>query len=153
LKPTVAETKDIRQKRIDKLDKKPLPIEDEAVDIPKFTAEELNAYKDKTKESRKAEKVIEENVEPTSTSIEGYDDFVKYITDKEKKKSRELTNATLGKILIKNKVADPSTGKPFIVDGYGRVKVKGSSTAITNQVLTDLLRDKYKPGFVYKKIS
>ena len=49
----IAEIKDIRQKRIDKLDKKPLAIEDEPIDIPKFTAKELNAYKDKTKETRK----------------------------------------------------------------------------------------------------
>ena len=153
-RPTVSETKDIRQARINKLDKKPLlAIEDEPVDIPTFTADELKAYKEKTKETRQAETVEEDNEIPTSTSIEGYDEFVKYITDKEKKKSRELTNATLGKILIKNKITDPATEKVFIVDSYGRVKVKGSSTAVTNQQLTDLLRDKYKPGFVYKKIS
>ena len=142
------------QKRLNKFEKKPLlAIEDEPVDIPKFTTEELKDYKDKTKETRKAEETTDENEIPTSSSVEGYDDFVKYITDKEKKKSRELTNATLGKILIKNKVADPVTGKPFIVDTYGRVKVKGSSTAITNQVLTDLLRENYKPDFIYKNIS
>ena len=155
LRPTRAETRDIREARIKKLDKKPvLAIEDERVEIPTFTAEELKAYKEKTKETRQAETT---NTEPDNlevgSSIEGYDDFVKFITDKEKKKSRQLTNATLGRILIKNNVLDPTTGKVFIVDGSGRVKVKGSSTAITNQVLTDLLRENYKPGFVYKKIS
>ena len=105
------------------------------------------------KETIKAEIDTEENKDPTSSSVEGYDDFVKYITDKEKKKSRKLTNATLGRILIKNKVSDPSTGKAFVIDSKGGVKVKGSSTAITNQVLTDLLRENYKPDFIYKNIS
>ena len=47
-------------------------------------------------------------------------------------------------------MSDPARGKVFIVDGGGRVKVKGSSTAITNQILADLFRENYKPGLVYK---
>jgi hypothetical protein len=163
-RPTVSETRDIRQARINKLDKKPLlaiepqSTQDEANDTIKLLENILKPKppiptKAPPKETIKAEIDTEDNKEPTSTSIEGYDDFVKFITDKEKKKSRQLTNATLGRILIKNKVSDPATGKAFIVDGSGRVKVKGSSTAITNQVLTDLLRENYKPGFVYKKLS
>ena len=44
LRPTASETKDIRQARINKLDKKPLlAIEDEPIDIPTFMADELKA--------------------------------------------------------------------------------------------------------------
>ena len=45
-RPTVAETKDIRQARIDKLDKKKpvLAIEDEKVDIPVISEEDMKNY-------------------------------------------------------------------------------------------------------------
>ena len=61
LRPTASETKDIRQARINKLDKKPLlAIEDEPIDIPTFTADELKAYKEKTQETRQAESTTTE---------------------------------------------------------------------------------------------
>ena len=91
--------------------------------------------------------------EEIGSSIEGYDEFQKYITDKEKKKSKQLTNATLGKILIKNKITDPTTGKAFVIDPSNRVHVKGNSAALNNTQLTELLLNNYKPGFVYKILS
>ena len=155
LKPTAAETKDIRQARINKLDKKPLlAIEDEPIDIPKFTAEELKAYKDKTKETRKAEEEGPESL-VVGSSIEGYDDFQKYITGKNNK---ELTNAQLAEILIKNGVKDPNTGKSFYIRTPEGTKKKiamihGNSNPVNKTILIELLQKEYKPGFVYKKIS
>jgi hypothetical protein len=155
-RPTASETKDIRQARIDKLDKKPLlAIEDEPIDIPTFTADELKSYKEKTKETRKAETVEEENEIPTSTSVEGYDDFVKYITDKNNK---ELTKAKLAEILIRNGITDPKTGNKFYIrtpDGTKKkiAMIHGNSNPVTKTALTELLRDKYKPGFVYKYLN
>ena len=129
-------------------------IDDEPVDIPTFTAEEMKAYKEKTKETRQAESTTPEpDNEAVGSSIEGYDEFQKYITDKEKKRKKEITNGTLGKMLIKNKITDPTTGKVFVLDSYNRVHVKGNSTALNNTQLTELLLNNYKPGFVYKKIS
>ena len=56
-------------------------------------------------------------------------------------------------MLIKNDIKDPTTGKTFVLDGYNRVHVRGSSTALNNTQLTELLLTNYKPGFVYKKLS
>ena len=155
VKPTAAETKDIRQARINKLDKKPLlAIDEEPFNLPKISEEDMKKYRAQTAQNRQAEeKQAEEPSEPTSTSIEGYDEFQKYITDKEKKRKKEITNGILGKMLIKNNIKDPKTGKPFIIDPSNRVKVKGSSTALNNTQLTELLETNYKPGFIYKKLS
>ena len=152
-KPTAAETKDIRQARINKLDKKPLlAIEPQSTQAEVNDTIKLleNILKPKPPTPKAAEETDNEAI---GSSIEGYDEFQKYITDKEKKRKKEITNATLGKILIKNKINDPATGKVFVLDGYNRVKVKGNSTALNNTQLTELLLNNYKPGFVYKKIS
>ena len=106
--------------------------------------------KSPTKEAAAAE---ESENKVVGSSIEGYDDFQKYITDKEKKKSKQITNGILGKMLIKNKINDPTTGKVFVLDNSNRVHVKGNSTALNNTQLTELLLSNYKPGFVYKKLS
>ena len=53
-------------------------------------------------------------------------------------------------MLIKNKINDPATGKPFVIDPTNRVHVKGSSAALNNTQLTELLLNKYTPGFAYK---
>jgi hypothetical protein len=161
-RPTVSETKDIRRARIDKLDKKPLlaiepkSSQDEANDTIKLLE---NILKPKPPTPTKPptpppQKAAEEpDNEEVGSSIEGYDEFQKYITDKEKKRKKEITNGTLGKMLIKNKITDPTTGKVFVLDSYNRVHVKGNSTALNNTQLTELLLNNYKPGFVYKKIS
>ena len=162
LRPTVAETTDMRQKRIDKLDKKTdkepdkkplLAIEDEPIDIPKFTAEELKAYKDKTKESRKAEAVVEENKEPAAQGVEGYEDFVKYISNK------NTYNWMLANILIKNGITDPKTGNGFYVAEIKDPKKKkdtkkqvarmhGSTNTLDKTYLSELLRKKYNDGLI-----
>jgi len=84
------------------------------------------------------------------SSVAGYDDFQKYITDKELKRKKEITNAKLGRMLIQNKITDPTTGKVFVIDPSNRVHVKGNTNSLTNQQLTELLLNNYKPGFVYK---
>jgi len=57
LRPTTAETREIRQARIDKLDKKPvLKIEDEKVVLPAISEEDMKKYKNKLKTQEKQKK-------------------------------------------------------------------------------------------------
>ena len=142
LRPTTAEIREIRQARIDKLDKKPvLTIEDEKVDIPVISKEDMEKYKKQTEEARKAE---ETPTEPRATSVEGFDEFSKYIN------SKDTYNWRLGEILIKNGITDPATGSPFYINNSNQVLRRGGKTAFNKTQLTELLRTKYKPGFVYK---
>ena len=53
-------------------------------------------------------------------------------------------------ILIKNNITDPKTGNPFYVNINNKVLVRGSTSTLNRTQLTELLREKYKPGFVYK---
>jgi hypothetical protein len=78
------------------------------------------------------------------SSVEGFDEFSALINDAKKVKNKDL-----GQILIKNKITDPQTGNPFVLDPSNRVHVKGNSTALNRTQLTELLKNKYQPGFIY----
>ncbi len=71
--------------------------------------------------------------------------FVSYISD-----AKKIKNGDLGNILIKNNITDPKTGNPFYVNINNKVLVRGSTSTLNRTQLTELLREKYKPGFVYK---
>ena len=130
LRPTASETKDIRQARINKLDKKPLlAIEDEPIDIPTFTADELKAYKDKTKETRQAE----------STNTEPDPNAEKPERTAFKAKIKSSTNKELGNILIKNNIKEPTTGNDYYIDTKNRVKVRGGTRVFDKTYLTEQL--------------
>ncbi len=102
----------------------------------------MKNYKKQTADARKAEETTESQV--VGSSVEGYDDFVSYISD------AKVKNADLGNILIKNNITDPKTGNPFYVNINNKVLVRGSTSTLNRTQLTELLREKYKPGFVYK---
>ena len=124
-RPTVSETKDIRQARIDKLDKKPLlAIEDEPIDIPTFTADELKAYKDKTTETRQAE--------TTNTELDESPELTRL------KLQFRKTNWELGELLIKNNVKAPN-GKDFYVNPNNKVLIRGSSKTLDKETLKDYI--------------
>ena len=101
----------------------------------------MKKYKKQTEDVRKAE---ETTTEPTAKGVEGYDDFVKYISHK------DTYNWKLGEILIKNGITDPATGSQFYINNSNQVLRRGGKTAFNKTQLTELLREKYKPGFVYK---
>ena len=101
----------------------------------------MKKYKEQTQETRKAE---ETTTEPVATSIEGFDEFSKYIN------SKNTYNWRLGEILIKNGITDPATGSQFYINSSNQVLRRGGKTAFNKTQLTELLREKYKPGFVYK---
>ena len=146
LRPTIAETKDIRQKRIDKLDKKPLAIEpqqsaqDEAKDTIKLLEDLLKKEEDK-KPNKAAEEPENKEV---GSSIPGYDEFQKYINHK------DTFNWKLGEILIRNGIKDPKTGNSFYINNSNQVLRRGGKTALNKTQLTELLREKYTPAFYYK---
>ena len=145
LRPTIAETKDIREARIKKLDKKPvLAIEDEPVDLPTISDEDMKKYKEQTKETRKAE---ETTTEPVATSIEGFDEFSKYIN------SKNTYNWRLGEILIKNGITDPATGSQFYINNSNQVLRRGGKTAFNKNFLAGLLMKKYNEGLIKKYLN
>ncbi len=76
------------------------------------------------------------------SSVEGYDDFVSYISD------AKLKNADLGNILIKNNITDPKTGNPFYVNINNKVLVRGSTSTLNRTQLSGLLMEKYKKGLI-----
>ncbi len=145
-RPTATETKDIRQARIDKLDKKPvLAIEDEKVDIPVISEEDMKNYKKQTEDARKAEETTES--QEVGSSVEGYDDFVKYISNK------NTYNWKLADILIKNGITDPKTGNGFYIrkiKGSDKqiAMIHGSNKTVDKTYLTELLRQKYNEGLI-----
>jgi len=148
LRPTAAETKYIREERIKKLDNQPvkqpdkqpvLAIEDEPVDLPTISDEDMKKYKEQTKETRKAE---ETTTEPTAKGVEGYDDFVKYISHK------DTYNWKLGEILIKNGITDPATGNQFYINNSNQVLRRGGKTAFNKNFLAGLLMKKYNDGLI-----
>ena len=76
-----------------------------------------------------------------ATSVEGFDEFQRYITDKNNK---EITNAKLAEILIKNGITDPKTGNKFYIrtpDGTKKkiAMIHGNSNPVTKTILTELL--------------
>jgi len=148
LRPTTAETREIRQARINKLDKKldkkpVLKIEDETVDIPAISEDDMKKYRKQTEDMRKAEETTDSQV--VGSSVSGFDDFVAHIND-----AKKIKNGDLGKILIRNNINDPKTGNPFYVNINNKVLVRGSTSTLNRTQLTELLREKYTPGFLYK---
>jgi hypothetical protein len=181
-RPTAAETKDIRQARIDKLDKKPdkqpvLTIEAQKTQDEDTTKEDekksifisptkkedslkgvgafIQGSPIKSNQPTKLSDILNKSPtkaaaeeEPESqvvgSSVQGFDEFAAHINDAKKVKNKDL-----GQILIKNKIKDPQTGNPFVLDPSNRVHVKGNSTALNRTQLTELLKNKYQPGFIY----
>ena len=139
LRPSASETKDIRQARINKLDKKPLlAIEDEPIDIPTFTADELKAYKEKTQETRQAE----------STNTEPEEDAEKPELTAFKTKIKSSTNKELGNILTKNGIKEPTTGNNYYIDTLNRVKVRGGRRVFDKTYLTGELLKAFNDGLI-----
>ena len=96
----------------------------------------------KTSPTKTAAEETESSV--VGSSIQGYDDFVKYISD-----AKKVKNGELGNILIKNNITDPKTGNPFYVNLNNKVLVRGTTSTLNRTQLTELLKEKYKPGFNY----
>jgi hypothetical protein len=139
-KPTAAETKDIRQARINKLDKKPLL----AIESQSTQEETKDTIKPKTPTKPPPAAAAEPESQVVGTSIQGFDDFTAHIND-----AKNVKNKDLGQILIKNKIKDPTTGNNFYIDGHNRVLVRGHSNALNRTQLTELLKKEYKPGLNY----
>ena len=78
------------------------------------------------------------------SSIPGFDTFQKYINHK------DTYNWKLGEILIRNGIKDPKTGNEFYINNSNQVLRRGGKTALNKTQLTELLREKYTPGFSYK---
>ena len=177
LRPTAAETKDIRQARIDKLDKKPvLTIEAQTTQDEDTTKEDekksifisptkkedslkgVGAFiqgspiksnqptklTDLLKKSPTKAAAEEPESQVVGSSVQGFDEFVAYISD-----AKKVKNGDLGDILIENNITDPKTGNPFYVNVNNKVLVRGSTSTLNRTQLTELLREKYKPGFKY----
>ena len=146
LKPTIAETKDIRQKRIDALDKKKplLAIEDEPDNIPTFTAEELNAYKDKTKETRQAEQTTDETI---NSSL---DESLELRAFKDSFKNKYRWNWQMGQLLIDNNIKDPKTGNAFYINPSNKVLVRGTKSAVDKETLKDILLKSFNDKLIKK---
>jgi len=111
-------------------------IDDEPVDIPKFTDEELKAYKDKTKETRKAESTTPEpdTEKPELTAF--------------KTKIKNSTNKELGNMLIKNNIKEPTTGNNYYIDTLNRVKVRGGRRVFDKTYLAGQLLKAFNDGLI-----
>jgi hypothetical protein len=155
---TPQETRDMRQNRLAIFDKKP---EDSSFIGPRSTFTETIEDANKTsklledllKKPDKSAAAEDSDNKEVGVSSQGKEEFQNYITDIEKLRKRQITNGILGKMLIKNDIKDPKTGKVFVIDTSNRVHVKGSTGSLNYQQLTELLLSNYKPGFIYKNIS
>ena len=112
--------------------------DDEPVDIPKFTDEELKAYKDNTKKTREAE----------STTPEPDPDAEKPELTAFKAKIKNSTNKELGNMLIKNNIKEPTTGRNYYIDNYNRVKVRGGTRTIDKTFMTEQLFKAFNDGLI-----
>jgi hypothetical protein len=97
-----------------------------------------------TKASTKAE---DTQTESTAKGVEGYDDFIKYISNK------NTYNWMLANILIKNGITDPKTGNGFYVSkvkGSEKqiARMHGSTNTLDKTYLSELLRKKYNDGLI-----
>ena len=106
----------------------------------------MKKYKKQTVDVRKAEAEEPESQE-VGSSVEGYDDFVKYISNK------NTYNWKLADILIKNGITDPKTGNGFYirkVKGSDKqiAMMHGSNKTVDKTYLTELLRQKYNEGLI-----
>lgn len=124
----------MRQARINKLDKKPLQIEEEKIDVPKFTEEEMNEYKKYTKQVKEAKQVDEDEDENKIDPIE--------------EKIKDMSIKELGKLLIDNKIKSKD-GNDYTISADGkRVYLKGKIQLKQN--LSELARQNYKDGKIKK---
>lgn len=178
LKPTIAETKDIREARIKKLDKKPV------LAIEAQTAQEEATKEDEKKNIFISPKKKDDSIKGVGAFIQGspiksnqpskLTDLLRKsqnITAEEPESqvtgssipgfdeftayitdAKNIKNKDLGQILIRNKIKDPTTKNTFYIDSHNRVLVRGYSTTLNRTQLTELLKKEYKPGFVYKNI-
>ena len=122
----------MRQARINKLDKKPLQIEEEEkIDVPTFTEDELNAYKSQTKQAKQAEQ--ETKNEPDEN-----------LTDPKEEKIKGMSVKELGKLLIDNKIKSKDDNKYTISADGKRVLLNGKIQLKQN--LSEAARENYKDG-------
>lgn len=130
--PTKEQEEAMRQARINKLDKKPLQIEEKKIDVPKFTEEEMNEYKKYTKQVKEAEQEDEDE-----NKIDPLEEKIKDMSIKE-----------LGKLLIDNKIKSKD-GNDYAISADGkRVYLKGKIQLKQN--LSELARQNYKDGKIKK---
>jgi hypothetical protein len=129
----------MRQARISKLDKKPLQIEDEPTNIPNFTEDELNAYKQSMKEAKKA-------AEESKQAAEDDEDENEIDPNEEKIKSMDIKQ--LGKLLINNNIKS-TDGKSYKMSADNkRVLLNGKIQLKQN--LSEVARANYKDGKITK---
>ncbi len=98
-------------------------------------------------ETKASTKVEDTQTKPTAKGVEGYDDFVKYISNK------NTYNWKLADILIKNGITDPKTGNGFYirkVKGSDKqiAMMHGSTTTLYKNFLAGLLMKKYNDGLI-----
>ena len=141
--PSKEQEEAMRQARINKLDKKPLQIEDEKIDVPSFTEDELNAYKSQTKQAKQAEDETKKQiVEQTKKEPE------ENIIDPKEEKIKGMSVKELGKLLIDNKIKSKDDNKYTISADGKRVLLNGKIQLKQN--LSEVARQNYKDGKIKK---
>ena len=133
--PSKEQEEAMRQARINKLDKKPLQIEEEKIDVPTFTEDELNAYKSQTTQAKQAEE--ETKNEP-----------VENLTDPKEEKIKGMSVKELGKLLIDNKIKSKDDNKYTMSADGKRVLLNGKIQLKQN--LSEVARENYKDGKIKK---
>ena len=142
LKPTATETEDIRQKRINKLDKKPLlaiesqSTQADAEDTIKLL-EDILKPKTPTKPPPPASEPETTNTEPDSTSLDESPQL-RELKDNFKPKGKYQYNWQMGKLLIDNNIKSEN-GNDFYINSHNQVLVKGSNTALKKDKLADYI--------------
>ena len=144
LRGTKTEIREARLKLLEPERPIKLSTDDEAVDIPKFTEEELKNYKEKTKETRQAESTN------TETDTSHLDESPELRAFKDSFKNKYRWNWQMGQLLIDNGVKDPKTGNSFYVNPNNKVLVRGSSTSLDKETLKDYLLKAFNDGLINK---
>jgi hypothetical protein len=153
LRPTVSETKDIRQARINKLDKKPLlaiepqSTQDEANDTIKLL-ENILKPPTPTKPPPPPPQAAAEDEPDTDTSH--LDESPELRAFKDSFKNKYRWNWQMGQLLIDNGIKDPKTGNNFYVNPSNKVLVRGSRTALDKEALKDNLLKAFNDGLIKK---
>ena len=124
--PSKEQEEAMRQARINKLDKKPLQIEDEKIDVPSFTEDET-----------KKQIVEQTKKEPEENIIDPQEEKIKGMSVKE-----------LGKLLIDNKIKSKDDNKYTISADGKRVLLNGKIQLKQN--LSEVARENYKDGKIKK---
>jgi len=137
-KPTIAETKDMRQKRIDKLDKKP----DETSDKKALAIEPQSTQAEAEDTIKLLERVLKQPISPEKGPEPHLDETPEQRAFKDKIKA--MTNKEMGHLLRQNNIKG-SDGKNFTVNQRGTSL--GSSTQ-SKTVLKDYLLKAFNDGLI-----